>query len=151
MTVFQPERDFTERLNQAREIRDLTRDDASNAFSTDPPPTNDDEATYKQLGLPGFASFTKALGHQDNGLVQEQSFNSLLTAIQTGTQIAFEGVQLGGGIRKLANPLNAYSFQLIGNDSHGARMAAAPSFSSRNSAVDLVRAILDGALSGYPF
>ncbi|WP_041661555.1 phosphatase PAP2 family protein [Acaryochloris marina] len=151
MTAYPPVRDFAERLNQANEIRDLTRDDASNDFSTEQPPTNDDEARFKQLGLPGFASFTKALGHQDNGLVQEQSFNSLLTAIQEGTQIAFEGVQLGGGIRKLANPLNAFSFQLIGNDSHGARMAAAPSFSSRNSAVDLVERYWMALCRDIPF
>ena len=40
--------------------------------------------------------------------------------------------------RKLVNPLNAYSFQLIGNDSNGARMAPAPKFDSRNTAIDMV-------------
>lgn len=143
----QCERDFEERKQQASKIRDLTRDDASHEFLTEQPDTNGDEAKYAQLGFPGFASFSKALSHNDNGLVQKESFQSLLSAIQTGTQDAFESVQLGGcgeEARKLANPLNAYSFQLIGNDSNGARMAAAPSFCSRNNG----RALLDGTLSG---
>jgi len=150
---------FEERKQKASEIRNLTRNDAEHEFSTNQPDTNGDEAKYAQLGLPGFASFSKALCHNDNGLVQEQSFQSLLSAIQTGTQPgtqpeiqqAFESVQLGGCVRKLANPLNAYSFQLIGNDSNGARMAAAPSFCSRNSAVDMVERYWMALCRDVPF
>ncbi len=129
---------FQVRRTEASQIRDLTRDDAFNDFETSPPPDNGDEQLFQQLGFPGFASFTKALKHNPIGLVDSCSFNSLLQAIQQGTQIDFENVQLGGGERLLVNPLNAYSFQLIGNDSNGARMAPAPKFSSRNTAVDMV-------------
>lgn len=145
------ERDFDTRRHEVGKIRDLARDNALSEFATGQPPANGDEAKYEALGRPGFASFSKALSHNDNGLVQELSFNSLLSAIQTGTQDAFESVQLGGGIRKLANPLNAYSFQLIGNDSNGARMAAAPTFSSRNSAVDLVERYWMALCRDVPF
>lgn len=149
--TYQLERDFEGRRNQASEVRDLTSKDAFREFSTVPPEVNGDEDKYKHLGYPGFASFSKALDHQENGLVKELSFTSLLTAIQTGTQEAFEQVQLGGGDRKLANPLNAYSFQLIGNDSNSARMAAAPSFSSRNSAIDMVERYWMALCRDVPF
>lgn len=133
------ERDLEERRKQAKEIRDLTSKAAFKEFETSQPPTNRDEEWFEQLDLPGFASFTKALAHDpNNGLVNKSSYDSLLNAIQDETQEAFEQVQLGGGERLLANPLNAYSFQLIGNDSNGARMAAAPAFGSRNTAVDMV-------------
>ena len=132
------EQDLRVRRKKASKIRNLTRDDAFDAFIISPPPVNGDEERFKQLELPGFASFTKALDHDSNGLVKPLSFESLLKAIREGTQAAFEEVQLGGGVRLLANPLNAYSFQLIGNDSNGARMASAPKFASRNTAVDMV-------------
>ena len=133
-----PERNFEERRQQARIIRKSTLRDAFKAFITSQPPTNADEERFNRLGFPGFASFTKALAHNEIGLVKQPSFESLLAAIETGTQQAFEDVELGGGKRLLVNPLNAYSFQLIGNDSNGARMAAAPKFASRNTAVDMV-------------
>lgn len=134
--------DFELRRKEASKIRDLTRDDAFNDFKTSIPRSNKDEERFKLLGLPGFASFTKALKHNSIGLVEKSSFESLLKAIEQGTQKAFEDVQLGGEDlekrRRLVNPLNTYSFQLIGNDSNGARMAPAPQFASRNTAVDMV-------------
>ncbi|MGF1480741.1 MAG: phosphatidic acid phosphatase [Cyanophyceae cyanobacterium] len=133
-----PMRDFEGRRQEALVKRKQTLDDAFNAFVTSPPPTNGDEELFKQLGFPGFASFTKALAHSPIGLVEQSSYESLLTAIQAETQQTFESVQLGGGVRLLVNPLNAYSFQLIGDDSNGSRMAAAPKFASRNTAVDMV-------------
>ncbi|MEM6838635.1 MAG: phosphatidic acid phosphatase [Cyanobacteria bacterium P01_C01_bin.120] len=141
MSEYQPnlqQRDFEGRRSEAGTLRDQKRDDAFDAFVLQPPDTNDDEQKFEQLGFPGFGSFTKALSHNDDGLVNPGSFTSLLDAIQAGTQDAFEQVQLGGGERLLANPLNAYAFQAIGNDSNGSRMAAAPAFGSRNTAVDMV-------------
>ena len=130
--------DSDNRRREARQVRNLVRNDAFDAFETSPPQNNGDEERFEQLGLPGFASFTKALRHNLIGLVEPSSFNSLLKAIDQGTQAGFETVQLGGGNRLLVNPLNSYSFQLIGNDSNGARMAPAPTFASRNTAVDMV-------------
>ncbi len=130
--------DFAERRRDIREVRKAIRQDVLDDFVTTPPETNGDEERFKNLGFPGFASFTKALKHNANGLVDPQSFTSLLDAIETSTQAAFNNVQLGGGERLLVNPLNSYSFQLIGNDSNGARMAPAPTFGSRNTAIDMV-------------
>lgn len=134
-----PPRDFRARRQEASDQRDQKRMDAFNVFDITQPSPNEDEARFAQIGLPGFASFTKALSHdQTTGFVEGASFDSLLAALQTGTIEAFEAVQLGGGDRLLANPLNAYSFQDIGDDSNGSRMAPAPSLSSRNTAVDMV-------------
>lgn len=133
-----PVSDFESRQQAAENIRDQIRSDAASAFSTSLPLTNGDQEQFEDLELPGFASFTKALKHNSLGLVDSQSYDSLLSAIQAGTQEAFECVRLGGGARLLANPLNAYSHQLIGDDSNGARMAPAPKFDSRNMAVDMV-------------
>ena len=133
-----PKQDFKVRRQEASRLRDYINDEAVDDFIVTPPRTNRDEARFERFNLPGFASFTKALAHNRQGLVETSSFDSLLAAIELGTQRAFEGVQLGGGVRLLANPLNAYSFQVIGNDSNGARMAAAPEFASRNTAIDMV-------------
>ncbi len=133
-----PGKNFEQRREEAVGTRKLTIKDAFNAFITSPPPANGDEECFENLGFPGFASFTKALAHNEIGLVEKSSFESLFAAIQKGTQEAFESVQLGGEERVLVNPLNAYSFQLIGNDSNGARIAPAPKFASRNTAIDMV-------------
>ena len=146
-----PNKDFRRRRQEARIKRELTLRDAFNSFITSPPAVNGDEERFDNLGFPGFASYTKALSHDDIGLVQPSSFESLLEAIQRGTQPAFEDVVLGGGKRLLANPLNAYSFQLIGDDSNGARMAAAPKFDSRNTAVDMVERYWMALTRDIPF
>ncbi len=140
-------RDFQARRQEAKEVREETAQAAFNKFITDDPNTNGDRQRFQNAEITvnnrnvnffGFGSYTKALKHNDIGLVESQSFQSLLTAIAQGTQGAFEQIILGGGERKQVNPLNAYSFQLIGNDSQGARMAPAPAFGSRNIAVDMV-------------
>ncbi|MEM8780011.1 MAG: phosphatidic acid phosphatase [Cyanobacteria bacterium P01_G01_bin.49] len=132
------QQDFDGRRKDAKEVRNKVCDRAFDAFDTTPPPTNGDEQRFQGPNRLGFASFTKGLKHNENGLVDKESFNSLLCAINAGTQDAFNKVILGGGKRLLANPLNAYSFQLIGNDSNGARMAIAPAFGDRNTAIDMV-------------
>lgn len=130
--------DLTGRRNEAKAIREIAKQDADEAASTKLPVDNGDELRFDLLRMPGFASFTKALAHDGNGLVEPRSFASLLAALEKGTQEALEKVLLGGGERLLVNPLNSYSYQLIGDDSNGARMAAAPTFASRSTAIDMV-------------
>ncbi|MBE9141438.1 phosphatidic acid phosphatase [Nodosilinea sp. LEGE 07088] len=146
-----PGRDYEGRRNEAKAIRDRKRDDACDAFSLEIPPTNGDEERFEQVGFPGFATFTKALAHDAKGLVDAASLRSLLDALQAGTQEALEQVQLGGGARRLANPLNAFSYQALGDDSNGARMAAAPAFASRNAAVDMVERYWMALCRDVPF
>ncbi len=146
-----PQRDYEARRTEAAALRDQKRDDAANDFSVTPAPINGDEDRFKHIGFPGFASFTKSLAHNPNGLVDPGSWQSLLDALQVGTQEALEQVQLGGGKRKLVNPLNAFSFQQIGNDSNGARMAAAPTFASRSTAIDMVERYWMALCRDVPF
>lgn len=140
-------RDFQTRRQKAREVREKTAQAAFDEFIIEDPETNGDQQRFKNdpitvnnrnINFFGFGSYTKALKHDDIGLVEPQSFQSLLDAIAQGNQGIFEQIILGGGKRKQVNPLNAYSTQLIGNDSQGSRMAPAPAFGSRNIAVDMV-------------
>ncbi len=144
-------RDFRMRRRAANEIRRKVRASAADDFVVAVPPINGDEERFEKIGFPGFASFTKALKHDAKGFVKPSSFDSLLRAIDEDTQEAFNDVQLGGGNRLLANPLNTYSFQLIGNDSNGARMAVAPKFASRNTAVDMVERYWMALCRDIPF
>ncbi len=144
-------RDYEARCTEAAHLRDQQRDDAAREFNTTSPAINCDEERFKHIGFPGFASFTKALVHKENGLVDPAAWQGLLDALQMGTQEALEKVQLGGGDRLLANPLNAYSFQQIGNDSNGARMAAAPAFGSCNTAIDMVERYWMALCRDVPF
>ncbi|MBE9112392.1 phosphatidic acid phosphatase, partial [Nodosilinea sp. LEGE 07298] len=145
-----PGRDFEARRKEARDLRDRKRDEAFDGFNFDVPPTNGDEERFEHIGFPGFASFTKALVHDAKGLVDPASLRSLLDALQTGTQEALEQVQLGGR-RTLVNPLNAFSYQVTGNDSNGSRMAAAPAFSSRSTAIDMVERYWMALCRDVPF
>lgn len=140
-----------DRRAAAGTVCDKKRDDTFQEFDICPPETNGDEQRFEQIGFPGFASYTKALAHNANGQVDYNSYKSLLAAIQAGTQEAFEQVQLGGGERKLVNPLNAYSFQAIGNDSNGSRMAPAPTFNSRSTAIDMVERYWMALCRDIPF
>lgn len=156
-------RDFRQRKREARRLRNTVRRLASQEFTTEPPDINNDEQRFAALGLPGFASFTKALKHDSDGLVIDKSFQSLLNALDEESQAGFEQVILGGAQatpatncaevapRRLVNPLNSYAFQLIGNDSNGARMAPAPAFDSRNTAVDMVERYWMALCRDIPF
>ncbi|WOD41971.1 hypothetical protein [Nodosilinea sp. E11] len=145
------QRDYEGRRAEAARLRDQQRDNASNGFDVTPPPVNGDEDRFKHIGFPGFASFTKGLAHNANGLVDPSSLQSLLDALQAGTQAALEQVQLGGGVRKLVNPLNAFAYQTTGNDSNGARIAAAPAFASRSTAIDMVERYWMALCRDVPF
>ena len=147
MCILKRKADFESRREKAKKVREDTAQAAFDEFQIEPPAINGDRERFKKTSakvngkntdLSGFASFTKTLKHDENGLVDPESFQSLLTAIAAGTQAEFKNVTLGGETRKLVNPLNAYSWQLVGNDSHGSRMEAAPAFGSRNIAVDMV-------------
>ena len=135
---YRPENDLTDRQQAAQKVRNQARNNADNSFEVSPPILNGDQSRFAELGMPGFAAFTKSLKHDDFGLVEQKSYETLLSAIEAGTQEAFECVELGGSNRLLANPLNAYSYQLIGDDSNGIRIAPPPQFSSRNTAIDMV-------------
>ena len=88
-------------------------------------PTNSDDTIYPNF----IGSFTKALPHNALGEVIPTAYQSLRSALRSGTQASFNAIPLGGTV-KLANPQGAYAYSLEGADSHVYGMPAAPALSS---------------------
>ncbi|MBA3712022.1 MAG: vanadium-dependent haloperoxidase [Pyrinomonadaceae bacterium] len=93
---------------------------------------NGDEARYPDR----IGSFSKALPHDDLGEVDRRAYRALLTAISTGRDFDFEAVPLGGPA-KLANPLAAFAYQMVGPDSHQLAIPPAPAFDSAEEASEM--------------
>lgn len=109
-------------------------------------PRNDDEKLYAdQRG-----SYTKALPHNDDGLVDTAAYQALLDAVAQGSQAAFENL-LVGGVRRQTNPLAAYAFDLIGADGWNHQIAPAPAFASQNTAVDMLERYWMALTRDVPF
>lgn len=96
-------------------------------------PTNGDENS-----LPAYiGSFTKGLPHTQLGEVEPAAYQSLLHALSTGQQSDFEDLDRGSGA-KFVDPLAALAFQMEGADSHQLVSAPPFSFSSADSAGEMV-------------
>jgi hypothetical protein len=96
-------------------------------------PVSDDEARYPTK----IGSYAKGLPLDDRGEVDGAAYDDLLAAIASGNSAAFEAIPLGGSV-KLANPQSAFSFELMGPDSHHLGLAAPPAFASAEQAGELV-------------
>ncbi|MEM7174464.1 MAG: vanadium-dependent haloperoxidase [Chlamydiota bacterium] len=96
--------------------------------------SNGDEATYADKR----ASFNKGLSHQPSGFPNVQAFNLMVKALQTGSQADFNAIPIGIGVRKLANPQASLAFSLAANDSWLNTIPPAPSFSSAETAGEMV-------------
>jgi hypothetical protein len=81
--------------------RDARREAAEMAYArgVEPHVNNGDEDRYKTH----FASFSKALPHDDLGVVDPTAYAAYLHALSTGRPDDFEAIPLGGTV-KLANP-----------------------------------------------
>lgn len=94
---------------------------------------NGDETLY-----PDFRNqFSKGLPHNALGEVDPAAYNALLTAIGSGQFADYEAVPLAG-TRKLACPLGALSFEMVGPDSHHVTIPPAPAFDSAWQAGEMV-------------
>ncbi|MEE2939522.1 MAG: vanadium-dependent haloperoxidase [Planctomycetota bacterium] len=94
---------------------------------------NGDETRYADFRN----QFSKGLPHNALGEVDPAAYNALLTAIGSGRFADYEAVPLAGA-RKLACPLGALSFEMVGPDSHHVTIPAAPSFDSAWQAGEMV-------------
>jgi len=109
-------------------------------------PNNGDETS-----LPNYiASFTKGLPHTQLGEVEPSAYQSLLAALETGTETAIENIQRGSGA-KLVNPLSGYAFQMEGADSHIWGTAPPPAFSSAAAAGEMVELYWQALCRDVPF
>ena len=124
-------------MSQSREEEALTLREQAARYQSQQPvgthPTNGDESS-----LPNFiGNFTKGLPHSQNGEVVGSAYQSLVSALNTGTVAAVEAIQRGSG-SKLIDPLAGLAFQMEGQDSHCAGIAAPPSLSSAAGAGEMV-------------
>jgi hypothetical protein len=139
--------------SRARQLEDV-REDAARAAAREletafPHHTNGDEERYKDQAFAG--NFSKTLPHDANGLVVPSAYLSLLNALKSGTQAAFDAVPAGGP-GKLAGPLSPLQFQMEGIDSPAARSKfVPPSVASAGGAAEMVELYWENYVSDVPF
>src|SRR5206468_11602061 len=84
------------------------------------------------------------------GEVDPQSYNALLNALTVGRHTAFEAIPLGGRV-KLANPQAAYAFELEGADPHQVGLSLPPTFSSAETASEMIELYWQALTRDVPF
>ncbi|MDQ1470052.1 MAG: hypothetical protein QOJ99_1532 [Bryobacterales bacterium] len=109
------------------------------------PVNGDDEAYPGRIG-----SFSKGLPHNNIGEVDPVAYQTLLTALNSGSHTSFEKITLGLG-RKLTNPQAGLAFELEGADSHALAMRAAPAFASAEEAAEMAELYWMAFLRDVPF
>jgi hypothetical protein len=107
---------------------------------------NGDEDRYAAK----WGTFTKGLPHDAAGDVQPEAYRTYLDAVRSGDSNKFERVPLGGYL-KLANPLAAYSIDLIGPDAAVLPMATPPAMASAEQAGELAEMYWHALLRDVPF
>lgn len=101
--------------------------------------------------LPDYlASFSKALPHDDLGVVDPRAYEVLLAALESGEPEAFESVPLGGYAR-LSNPQAALAYDLLGPDPCQLAAPPAPRFASAETAGEMVELYWHSLLRDVPF
>ncbi len=98
--------------------------------------TNGDEHNFPNY----IGNYSKGLVHNAVGEVTSSSYQSLLSAVNSGNPAAFEQIQLGGST-PLVDPQSGLAFDLEGTDSHQMAIGTPPSVASR--------AIADAAVESY--
>jgi membrane-associated phospholipid phosphatase len=87
---------------------------------------NDDETTHPEY----FAQFSKGLQHDEHGNPIQASYESLLTAVSTGSTLDYDAIITGHTDARLKNPQAAVAYDLEGADTHVLSIPSAPAFSS---------------------
>ena len=107
---------------------------------------NGDEQLYPSR----IASFTKGLPHSAIGEVDLNAYNAYLKALGSGVGSDFEAIPLGGTV-KLQTPQAAYCFGMEGADSHAIASPPAPTFSSAQTAGEMVEDYWAALSRNVPF
>jgi len=101
--------------------------------------------------LPGWiACFSKALPHDELGVVEPRAYGFLLAALRSGRPKDFEAIPLGGQA-KLANPQAALTFGLVGPDAASLAIAPPPRFAGDEQAAEMVELYWQALLRDVPF
>jgi hypothetical protein len=107
---------------------------------------NGDEMRYSNK----MASFSKALPHNKHGEVDSHAYKKYMEALKTGNHDDLEKIPLGG-TSKLVNPQAAYSYELVGPDSHQLVVPPPPSFHSAEAASEMVELYWQALTRDVPF
>jgi len=107
---------------------------------------NGDEQLYPTR----IASFTKGLPSNAIGEVDPNAYAAYLRALSSGLGSDFEAIPLGGTV-KLQTPQSAYCFNMEGADSHALVSPPAPTFSSAQTAGEMVEDYWAALSRNVPF
>jgi PAP2 superfamily len=101
--------------------------------------------------LPGFiGNYSKGLAHNALGEVTPASYQSLMKALNSGSNVDFRSVILAGDLL-LTNPQAGLAFDSEGLDPHQYTLAPAPAFSSAEQAGEMVEHYWQALLRDVPF
>jgi len=107
---------------------------------------NGDEALYNDKR----GSFSKALPHDNSGLVDLNAYQSLIDAINSGDPADFDAIIMGGD-SKLVNPQASASFSLVGADAAAHVVPPSPTFISAETAGEMVEVYWKSLLRDVKF
>ncbi|HLJ31555.1 MAG TPA: vanadium-dependent haloperoxidase [Candidatus Babeliales bacterium] len=108
--------------------------------------TNGDLHRYKDKR----GSYSKALAHKTNGMVQHKAFDSLVHALKSGNPSKFNEIILGGAAL-LNDPQGAYAFTMEGADAAAYVIPAPPKLASGQAAAEMVELYWQALLRDVPF
>lgn len=133
------------RKNEALEVRNRAAHSQARVKVVAPVVNGDEAAFSNALG-----SYTKALPHDSLGIVDASAWAALITAMESGAPADFDLIPKGGTVKQ-ANPQAAFAFDLVGADSHALSMPAPPTFSSAETAGEMVELYAHALLRDVPF
>jgi len=107
---------------------------------------NGDEQLYPSR----IASFTKCLPHNQLGEVDLNAYNAMIQALASGQPRDFESIPLGGTV-KFANPQASYCYDMMGADPAAIASPPAPTFSSAQTAAEMVEDYWAAITRDVPF
>ncbi|MFN0107557.1 MAG: twin-arginine translocation signal domain-containing protein [Blastocatellia bacterium] len=126
-----PANDRQSRAERAMRIRQQAAQNQRKQPILSQPSNGDEDAYANRIGC-----YSKALPHDELGLVEPRAYQALLQAVTTCEQNDYEMIPLGGSV-KLANPQAAMAFQLEGSDPHQFVLPPAPKFNSSEQAAEM--------------
>lgn len=114
-------------------------------------PINDDETRFGDFR----GMFSKSLKHNANGEVTNNSYRSLLTALDTRNFADFEAILVGrenDPLRnRLVSPQASFAFELSGLDGNANRIFAAPAFDSAVNEAEMAELYWYSVTRDVPF
>jgi hypothetical protein len=111
-----------------------------------PQTTNGDEESLGNY----IGCYSKGLPHNTDGEVVTSAYGSLIAALTSGEQEAFERIPLGGTTR-LTNPLGGIAYDVAGPDGQAFSVPPPPRFVSREIAAEIAENYWMALLRDVPF